>query len=96
MSELTKLEKKLAEMQGEGYCSELRGLDKKALEFKLLEMAKHREEIVTTKNMDEEYQLAREKVKELNAPYSEQMKHNKIKTRFLHLLLKEKYEDQNS
>jgi len=88
--EITILEKKL---KSDSFASELRGMTVKELEFKLLQLSNHREEIVTTKNDDDQYQSAKELVKEMAAPYNEQMKMNKIKSRFIHLLLKEKQDE---
>ena len=93
MSEITRIERKLANDHGENYTSELRGLSKQDLEYKLLQLANHREEITTTKNNDQELQFIKEKVKELNAPYSEQLRENNRKSRFIHLLLKEKSDE---
>lgn len=87
--EITKLEKKLND---EALVGELRSLSKKELEFKLLELAKHAQEIETTKSMDEELQRTKDLLKELNAPYSEQLKTNKLKSRLYHLIIKEKDE----
>lgn len=85
MSEITKIEKLL----GEGVAANLRGLTKSELEFKLLQLANHREEIQTTQNNDEELQNTKELLKELKAPYNEQLKDLKNKSRFIHLLIKE-------
>jgi hypothetical protein len=87
--EIVKLEKQLND---ETLASELRGLTKKELEFKLLELAKHAQEIVTTRNSDEELTDAKNVVKELSAPYNDQLKGNKLMSRFIHLLVKEKEE----
>lgn len=84
--EIVKLEKAI----GDSSTSHFRGLTKSELEFKLLELAKHREELVTTEKEDEELQRAKDLIKELKAPYAEQNKHNKLKCRFIHLLIKEK------
>ena len=86
MNEITKLEKKL----GSEIASELRSLSVKELEYKLLQLAKHREAITTTKNEDEELSSAKEVVKELDAPYKEQLKENNLKSRIMALLITEK------
>lgn len=93
-SELNSLETKLNNKHGESYIQGLLELSKKELEHKLLLLAQHKEEVVTTRNNDEEYQLAKEKVKELNAPYKEQLGENKLKSRYIHLLLKDRFEDE--
>ena len=94
-SELNSLESKLNNKHGESYVQNLLELSKKELEFKLLELAKHKEEVVTTRNNDEEYQLAKEKVKDLNAPYKEQLGENKLKARYIHLLIKDRFTDED-
>lgn len=98
MSELKKqkeivvLEKRLNKEFGEGFTSDLRALPVSELDFKLLQMAKHFEEIVTTQREDDKLRKAREGVRELNAPYVEQKKQNKLKSRFLALLIEDKKE----
>lgn len=84
--EITKLERKL----DEGEASKFRGMTDKELEFELLQLAKHKEAIVTTRNEDQQLNSAKEVVKELNSPYVEQLKANKLKHRFIALLLAEK------
>lgn len=86
MSEITKLEKKLAD---EELMASLRACDKKELEFRLLQLAKHAEEITTTRNNDQTLNECADELKELKAPYTEQMKGVKLKARIIHLLLKE-------
>ena len=75
-AEITKLEKKLSD----GEASELRGLP----------VSEHREAIVTTRNNDEQLKDTKELLKELNAPYREQLSANKVKARFIALLLEER------
>lgn len=87
--EITKLEEKL----GEGVAADFRSMPIKELEFKLLELSKHMQEIITTQNGDEALQDAKDLVKELSAPYREQTAGNKLKQRFIHLLIKDKKED---
>jgi hypothetical protein len=87
--EITIIENKLKKIEDESYANELRSLSTEDLNFKLLQMAKHREEIITTRNEDAEYQAAKELVKEMSAPYNEQTRINKLKSRFIALLLKE-------
>jgi hypothetical protein len=82
--ELYKLEKKLGEE-----ASRFRGMSKTELDFELLKLTKHLQDITSTQQMDEEYQKAKEVLKELGAPYSEQRGQAKLRSRFIHLLLKE-------
>ena len=88
--EAVELEKKLTRKYGKEFAQELRGMDKSGLENKLLGLVKHSQEIITTKNRDEELELAKDKHNELEAPYKDQVKANKEKSRFIHLILKEK------
>ena len=73
------------------FVSEIRGMDKAALEQKLLQLAKHKEEIELARKDDEELESAKDKVKELSAPYREQTKFNKLKHKFVFLELLEKF-----
>ena len=83
--EIVKLEKKLDPEK----VSSLRGLSRDHLEKELQKLAMTRELLKTTKQNDEEYQRAREVVKELNAPYAEQMKETNTLHRFVALLMEE-------
>ena len=83
--ELIKLEKKL----GGDLASDFRSLTTSELEFKLLQFAKYKEQIVSTRNADIDLQRAKDEVKELSAPYKEQLKDNELKSRFIALLLNE-------
>lgn len=86
--EITSLERKLEE----SFASEKRGMTVSQLEFELLQLSKHKEDIVTSRNEDDELQRIKELVKELAAPYRESLKANTLKSRFIALLLKEKKE----
>ena len=87
-SEVVVLEKKIDDPT---FASEVRGMDKAALEYKLLQLAKHKEEIELVRKEDEELESAKEKVKELSAPYREQSKFNKLKSKFIYLILSDKF-----
>lgn len=84
--EIVALEKKLKDQGVE----RLRGMSLEELEFTFLELSKHAQEIVSTMNKDEQYQSAKELVTEMAGPYRDQSKMNKIKSRFVHLIIKEK------
>lgn len=88
--ETVKLEKKLIKKYGKSFASELRGLSKSELDNKLLGLTNHNQEIITTKGRDLHLELAKDKYFELRAPYDDQVRANKEKSRFLHLLIKEK------
>ena len=83
--EMILLEKKI----GGDIASEFRSLSSTDMEYKLLQLAKHKEDIISTKNADVALQSAKDEVKELNAPYKDQLKQNELKARFLALLIKE-------
>ncbi len=91
--ESIELEKKLKRKYGKEFIAELRGLDKSGLEGKLLGMANHNQEIITTKNRDEELEKAKDHHNELASVYKDQINANKDKTRFIHLILKEQSGD---
>ena len=88
--EVVKLEKKLSRKYGDSFASELRGLSKDELGYKLLGLANHNQEIITTKARDMDLELAKDKYYELRAPYDDQVRANKEKSRFIHLLIKDK------
>lgn len=88
--EIVKLEKKLRKIQNEEIISELRASDVQKLNQHILTLAKQQQDIVTAKANDEELELLLDRKKELEAPYNESLKINKLKARFISLLLKEK------
>jgi hypothetical protein len=85
-NELTKLEEKLEP----SFTSEIRCLTKEQLEKRLLELAKNREEITTSRKEDEKLNEAKEQVKYLNEPYKDAMGVVQKKSRFIALILTEK------
>ena len=87
------LEKKILRSYGKEYIAELRGLDKSGLEGKLLGLANHNQEIITTKNNDEELEKAKDHHNGLASVYKDQLAGNKILSRFIHLILKESIEE---
>ncbi len=88
--EIVKLEKKLIDLRSESYVSELRGLNSSELDSKLLELAKHKQEIITSMKNDDELNRIAEEAKELKKPYNESKKQNELISRFVGLLIKEK------
>lgn len=81
--EIVKLEKQL----GSDYANELRALNAEQLEVKLSQLAKHNQEIDKAKKDDVELQDARERVRDMSAPYNESKKMNKLRTRLLYLIM---------
>lgn len=61
-----------------------------SLEKNLYIYAKHREETELAKVEDEELQMAKERVKDLSAPYSDAIKALKLKMAYINLLIEEK------
>lgn len=86
--EITRLEEKLPENKA----SELRGLNVKELEFEFVKAGQLKEGYITARNLDKDLEEAKEKVKELAAPHSEDIKSASILHRFIALLLAEKKE----
>lgn len=92
--EQLKLEKKLAKDGVNGdLVADLRTLadmnDREGLEYKMKELAKHRQAVISTKKSDEKLQEIAAQKRELEAPYREQLSQNDLKARFIGLLLQE-------
>jgi hypothetical protein len=87
--EIIALEKKLKNNGQEHFVEELRNMSLGELEFKLKDLAKHNQAIITTKKQDDELLEAKAHVKSLSAPYNEQVAANKLKSRFIGLLIQE-------
>lgn len=90
--EQLKLEKKLSKEPGD-FVKDLRAMQERndvvGLEFKLKELAKHNQAILSQKASDEELNQAKRRVKVLSAPYNEQVRGNTAKSRYIGLLLQE-------
>ena len=84
-TELYKLSKKV----GFNYTDELRKLSKEQLDNKILELAKYRQSILNTKKDDEELIKAKEKLKELEGPYKDDLKANLEKQRLISLVMQD-------
>jgi hypothetical protein len=82
---IVKLEKKL----DKDFVAKVQAMSKSELEFEFRKLNVHREDIKATKAMDEELNKAREEVKELNAPYAEQLKSSNLMIEFIYLHIKE-------
>jgi hypothetical protein len=87
--ETTKLEKYLVKQGRKDFVEAMRNASASELDSKMLSLAKHREEIATTKSNDTELETAKEKKKDLEAPYREQLAMNKKLSRFVGLMMKE-------
>jgi len=61
-----------------------------SLEKKMSKYAKYREEVLVSKENDEDLQQAKEEVKVLSGPYSDTLKALKMKTAYINILIDEK------
>jgi trehalose/maltose hydrolase-like predicted phosphorylase len=78
------------EEQHQDWVSTVQSLSVEELDKMILRYAKYREEIKEAREKDEELNRAKEIVKELGAPYRENLKINEQKTKYLIMLLGEK------
>lgn len=88
--EIIKLERYLKREGREDFVTEMMGASPVQLDSKMLALAKHREEIDSTRNEDGDLKKAKNEAKMLGAPYRDQAKMNKKLTRFVALLMAEK------
>jgi hypothetical protein len=78
------------ESEHQEWVSTVQGLSIEELDNMILRYAKYREEIKESREKDEQLNQAKELVKELGAPYRENLKINEQKTKYLIMLLGEK------
>jgi len=86
---MSKLEKKLQDKQPT-FLEEIAGLSAQQLEGRLLGLAKGRQDILNQQDADEDLKAAKDAVKELQAPYKENLTLTDLKMRYLAELIKEK------
>ena len=87
--EITKLEKYLVK-QGRGdLVQELRSLDNDKRRDRLMKQAVHEQEILDTKEKDEDLKKAKETARDMAASYNEQTRMVKKISRFIHLLIED-------
>lgn len=72
------------------FCNEVDSLDGAQLKARIVKLQQGLQESEACKEKDEEYQAAREQVKELGAPYRDIKKAVRLKTSYLVELLKER------
>ncbi len=88
--EIVALEKKLRnEPGGKDYVEELRKLSPPDLANKLKDLAKYRQAILSTKNKDEGLKKAKAAASALELPYTQDLKGNAEKSRFIGLLIQD-------
>jgi hypothetical protein len=97
-TEKTKLEEKFEKRLGIGAARELvkvlEQMTKPALEARLLALAKANQGIINTKNSDEKLEELKYQKSVAEAPYREQVQANKELTRFVSLLISDKFGDE--
>lgn len=91
---LSKLEKEFINNGEDNYILELRRAEFSELENKLKDLSKHREAIEETMDRDEALREAKEKVKELRAPYSDQKRWNSKRAKLVYLIMCEEHAAQ--
>lgn len=72
------------------FADEVNTLSTEQMNDRLATFAKHREEVQDTKDADEGLQEAREKAKELAAPYIDAQKAIRLKSKFIIGILKDR------
>jgi len=82
--------REIVESEHSEWVSTVQGLSIEELDNMILRYAKYREEIKESREKDEQLNEAKELVKELSAPYRENLKINEQKTKYLIMLLGEK------
>lgn len=88
--EIIKLEKKLrGETGGKDYIEKLRAMSPFELGDELKGLAKYKQAIISTKAKDVDLKAARKKANGLAYPYTQQIKGNSEKARFIGLLIQE-------
>lgn len=88
--ERTKLEKFLKNQGRQDFIDDVVNMSREQLDDKMLRLAKHREEIQSTKNKDQELIQVKEKKKMLEAPYREQKKMNDKLARYVMLVMQDR------
>lgn len=81
--ELVKLERKF----GADFCLEVRKMDKKAIDNKLLELAKYRQALINTRDNDPALREAKQKANNLAYPYTRDLTANLEKQRLVTLIM---------
>jgi hypothetical protein len=98
LTEKAKLEKKFKSRLGESNALELvakhESMSKEQLEERMLELAKTGQGIINTKNADKELNDLKDQVREQSKTHNDQLRANKELTRFVSLLISEKYGDK--
>lgn len=86
----TKLEKKLGDVHS-GFTSMVEGLTKSDLEKQMFTLAKYREDVSNGLREHAEIISVSEQLKELKAPFNDQLNALKLKLQYVNIILTEKY-----
>lgn len=89
--EIVKLEKKLFKDGQKTFAEEVRAMPESALNDCLLRLSKAQQENITAKNNDQKLKDAKAEVNSLQGPYNEFKRKNQEKSRFVSLLLQDKF-----
>lgn len=87
--EITKLERYLRRQKDAQYIIDLRRLSVEELKEKMKTQALYRQETIDAKMKDQDLKLAKEKARDLGAPYNESLRMNDKICRFISLLISE-------
>lgn len=82
--------REIVEEQHSDWAGSVQGLKLEELDQRLLALAKYQEELNEFKDQDVQLEQAQDLVKELSAPHKENMKANKLKQKYVIMLIKEK------
>ena len=93
--EIVKLEKTLVNNRYQAeFVQEVRNMDKQQLDAKLLDLAKYAQAVDSTRKSDQKLKDAKDVVKGLNKPYTDDIKYNREKARFVALIMEDKFGDE--
>ena len=81
--------KRKVEKDLETFADVVSGMGKEELEKELFRLANYREEVELAKKNDEGLKDAQEAVKLISGPYNDSLKVLKLKSAYLHIILKE-------
>lgn len=94
--EIVKMERKLKK-NGQGqFIDDIRAMSEAQLNDQMLILAKHKQDIITAQKKDPDLREARDTVSSLNYPYNNSKRKNDEKSRFVALILKDKYDPEES
>ena len=94
--EIVKLEKTLVNNRGQKeFVLEIRQMDKAQLKAKLADLNEYKNAIISTRDSDDKLKEAAKHVQSLRKPYSDDLKYNKEKDRFVALVLEDEFGEES-